>query len=51
MTNAEYEKLKERLKDDPDRERILAAIKRKDPCIGCFCNDGLPHSRCYGCDD
>lgn len=51
MTNLEYERLKESLKNNPDREKVLAAIKQQHPCIGCSCNDGLPHSRCYGCDD
>lgn len=51
MTNAEYERLKKSLKNNPDREKVLAAIKQEHPCISCSCNDGLPHSRCYGCDD
>lgn len=51
MTNKDYEMLKERLKDAPNRDIVLATIRKQYPCIGCYCNDGLPHSRCYSCGE
>lgn len=38
MTNVEYERLNESLKNDPDRDKVLAAIRQNDPCIGYSCS-------------
>ena len=53
MTNESFNELKQLLKDYPDRDeakRIIAFIKKKNRCVGCHNNDGLPHSECYDCE-
>lgn len=50
MTNQEFKNLKEILKDYPQKQEVLDYIKKHNKCIGCYENDGYPHSACYNCD-
>lgn len=54
MTNESFNELMQILKSYPNKDeakRIIDFIKKKNRCVGCRNNDGLPHSECYGCND
>ena len=50
MTNDEFKKLKELLKNYPDKKSVIEYLEGKDKCLRCRYNDGIPHNACCDCD-
>ena len=50
MTNEQFELIKERLENSPNKDIVIAELKKAFPCLGCKWCDGLPHGACYSCE-
>lgn len=52
MTEEHFNLIKAKLEEtkSPNKNLVLAELKKAFPCLGCKWNNGRPNSACYNCE-